>query len=200
MPNEARTAGVDCVILATGSLPADSGFQKFMPQQATLPGFDSANVYAVEAVMQRSARPGKRVVVFDEAGNWRGGGTAWKLAEEGHQVTLITPDPMVARELQRTAADFPLRKLLAEAGVRFITESGLLSWSDQGAEVVSYLSGEKQMLEADSLVFSGTNVAEDSLARELDGSTFEVINIGDSLAPRQAAIAIYEGRKAALGL
>jgi len=150
--------------------------------------------------MQRSARLGQRVVLFDEAGNWRGCGSAWKLAEDGHQVTLVTPDPMVARELQRTAADFPLRQRLARAGVKFVTESGLKEWSEQGARIVSYLTGQEHWLAADSLVFAGANVAEDSLARELRDAPFEVINIGDSLAPRQAPIAIYEGRKAALDL
>jgi len=195
-----RASDADCVILATGSLPADTGFQKFMPGQAHLPGFDAANVWSVEEVMQRSARLGRHVLLFDEAGNWRGCGSAWKIAEDGHQVTLVTPDPMVARELQRTATDFPLRQRLAQAGVRFVTESGIREWSDQGARLVSYLTGEEQMLATDSLVFAGANVAEDSLAGELQDAPFEIINIGDSLAPRQAPIAIYEGRKAALGL
>ena len=198
--DEVCAAGAECVILATGSAPAGTGFQKFMPAQERLPGFERPNVWSVEDVMRRAARPGERVLVFDEAGNWRGAGSAWKLAEDGHRVILVTPDPMVARELQRSAADFPLRQRLARAGVRFITESGILEWTGRGARIVSYLNGEEQFLEADGLVFAGTNVAEDSLARELAGTEFEVINIGDSLAPRQAAIAIHEGRKAALGI
>ena len=39
----------------------------------------------------RAARPGPRVLVLDEGGNWRGCGTAWHLAEAGHAVTLVTP-------------------------------------------------------------------------------------------------------------
>jgi glycine/D-amino acid oxidase-like deaminating enzyme len=54
--------------------------------------------------MARRGRPGKRVLIVDEGGNWKGCGTAWKLAEDGHQVTLVTPDPLVGKELQRTAA------------------------------------------------------------------------------------------------
>ena len=33
--------------------------------------------------MRREARPGKRVLVLDDVGNWRGLGTAWQLAEQG---------------------------------------------------------------------------------------------------------------------
>ena len=54
--------------------------------------------------MARRARLGKRVLILDEGGNWKGCGTALKMAEEGHQVVLITPDPLVGKELQRTAA------------------------------------------------------------------------------------------------
>ena len=55
--------------------------------------------------MARRARLGKCVLILDEGGNWKGCGTALKMAEEGHQVVLITPDPLVGKELQRTAAD-----------------------------------------------------------------------------------------------
>ncbi len=45
-----------------------------------------------------------------------------------------------------------------------------------------------------------TNIAEDSLYRELLDRHCNAINIGDSVASRQAAFAIYEGRKTGLAL
>ena len=42
------------------------------------------------------------------------------LAEDGYEVTLVTPDPLVGKELQRTNADYPLRQRLAKLGVNFI--------------------------------------------------------------------------------
>jgi 2,4-dienoyl-CoA reductase-like NADH-dependent reductase (Old Yellow Enzyme family)/NADPH-dependent 2,4-dienoyl-CoA reductase/sulfur reductase-like enzyme len=196
--DEVRDAGAEVVILATGSLPREDGFQKALPQQRRLAGIEHGNVWAVEEVMQRAARLGERVVVLDEGGNWRGCGTAWKLAEEGKQVTLVTPDPLVGKELQRSAADFPLRQRLARLGVEFICESAVLTWTDQGARVVSLLDGRERLLAADSLVLSTSNVAEDSLWRELEDVPFELRAIGDCVAPRQAPYAIYEGRKAGL--
>ncbi|MEJ2177568.1 MAG: hypothetical protein P8Y12_06380, partial [Gammaproteobacteria bacterium] len=66
---------------------------------------------------------GEHIIVLDEGGYWRGAGTAWKLAEEGYQVTIVTPNPLVGKELQRTAADFPLRQRLAIIGPnRIFTE------------------------------------------------------------------------------
>lgn len=38
--------------------------------------------------MAREARPGKRVLFLDEGGNWKGCGTAWKLAAHRADATL----------------------------------------------------------------------------------------------------------------
>ena len=89
-------------VIATGSYPPDTGFQKAIPHVDKLPGIELGGVFSAEDVMARRARPGKRVLVLDEGGNWKGCGTAWKLAEDGHEVTLVTPDPLVGKELQRT--------------------------------------------------------------------------------------------------
>jgi 2,4-dienoyl-CoA reductase-like NADH-dependent reductase (Old Yellow Enzyme family)/thioredoxin reductase len=190
--------GADDVVMATGSLPADTGFQKAFPERDTLPGLEKGNVFSVEAVMAREARPGKRVVVLDEGGNWRGGGTAWKLAEEGHEVTIVTPMPMVGFELQRTAADLPLRKRLVQLGVRVLAESAILEWMGDGARVVSFLDGSEQLIEANALVLATTNMANDGEARALDDKGIAHRLIGDAAAARLAPYAIYEGRKAGL--
>lgn len=192
--------GADEIIIATGSLPEGQGFQKALPHVPALPGIDGGNVWSVEDVMSRSARLGKRVIVLDETGGWRGGGTAWKLAEDGHEVTLVTPDAMVGRELVRVAADYPLRKRLAQLGVRFITEHGLTGWGNGGATALSALTGEETRIEADSLVLALGNRAVTELAEalEAEGRTYSLI--GDAATPGQAAFAFHAGRKAALAI
>src|SRR3546814_11675913 len=84
---------------------------------------DQPNVWSVEDVMSRTARPGKRVLLLDDTGTWRGVGTAWHLAEQGHEVTIVTPDPTVGREIARTRADGPARAKLRRLGARFIPAS-----------------------------------------------------------------------------
>ncbi|MBT3214323.1 MAG: FAD-dependent oxidoreductase, partial [Deltaproteobacteria bacterium] len=185
----------DKTVLATGSFPTDTGFQKAIPHVEKLPGIELGGVFSAEDVMARRARPGKRVILLDEGGNWKGCGTAWKLAEDGHQVILVTPDPLIGKELQRTAADYPLRQRLAKLGVRFILESAITKWSKEGAEILCFLDGNTQFIEADSLVFATPNIAVDSLTLELQNSGLDLINIGDSAGPRQAPFVIYEGRR-----
>jgi thioredoxin reductase len=199
-PDEVAAIGADKVIIATGSLPTETGFQRAMTQNETLPGIELGEVFSPEDVMGRAVRLGKRVIVLDEGGNWRGAGTAWFLAEEGHAVTLVTPDALIGKELQRTAADWPLRKALRRLGVEFVTESAIAAWRGDGAEILDLLSGETRQMAADALVMATTNQANTTLAQGLGDSGIDYDLIGDAAGPRQAAFAFYEGRKAGLAV
>ena len=198
--DEIAALAPDAIILATGALPAETGFQKALPERDSLPGHDLGQVFSVEDVMSRSARLGRRVILLDEAGGWRGCGTAWKLAEDGHEVTLVTPDPMVGRELMRPAVDGALRRRLHGLGVRFVVESSIQAWHGDGATIVSHLDGAETRIDADSLVLATTKVAMNALAQDLRARGIVFAEIGDGAAPRQAPYAFHEGRKAALTL
>jgi 2,4-dienoyl-CoA reductase-like NADH-dependent reductase (Old Yellow Enzyme family)/thioredoxin reductase len=188
----------DHVIVATGSLPPDGAFQRALPQFETIPG--GAPMFSAEAVMAREVRPGKRIILLDDGGNWKGCGTAWRLAEDGHAVTLVTPDPLVGKELQRMAVDTPLRRTLTRLGVRFLIESAIVHWDGKTADVASLLDGTETQIAADSLVFANTNLAEDTLSNELYKRSISHVSVGDCTASRQAAFAIHDGRKVALAL
>jgi pyruvate/2-oxoglutarate dehydrogenase complex dihydrolipoamide dehydrogenase (E3) component len=188
----------EVVIVATGSLPDESGFQRWVPQEAALPGIEFGGVWSPEAVMRREARIGDAVVVYDEGGNWRGVGTAWALAEQGKRVTLVTPDPYVGKELARTAADGVVRRRLGALGVRMLAEHRLVRWHGNGVTVRSFLSGQEEVIAASGLVMATTNQAFDPLPEVIAGKVLH--RIGDCAAPRLAAYAFHEGRKVALGI
>ena len=198
--DEIAAIGADRVVLATGSQPAGTGFQKALPHLPELPGYDPATVLSPEDVLTRAVRPGKRVIVLDEGGNWKGCGTAWALAEVGHEVVVITPDGLVGKELQRPAADVPLRQRLAGLGVRFVTDSAIARWGAGGAEVMSLLTGETETIPAETLVVATVNRADNSLVQTLASLGITAALIGDANAPRTAAAAFYEGRKLGLEL
>ncbi|WP_395686426.1 FAD-dependent oxidoreductase [Aestuariivirga sp.] len=191
---EAKAIGADEVIVATGSSPDGKGFQRAMPEHDELPGLAHGNVFSAEEVMARSARPGKRVVVLDETANWKGGGTALTLAEAGHEVTLVTGAAAVMAEMARTNVDIQLRARLRELGVRMLTETILREWHGDGATVQPF-GGKPERIAADTLVIAATNVSERGLGDALDAPM-----IGDAVAARNAAMAIYEGRKLARAL
>ncbi len=188
----------DVVILATGSLPDDSGRQRWLPDLGTLPGLELGGVWSAEAAMRREARLGDHVVLYDEGGNWRGVGTAWALAERGHKVTLVTPDAYVGKEITRTSADAPARQRLAQLGVRMLPEHGLAGWHGNGVTLRSFLTGVEETLAASALVMATTNTAFDPWPESFAGK--QTHRIGDCTAPRQAPYAFHDGRKLALTL
>lgn len=191
---EAKAMGADVVIVATGSLPDDKAFQRAMPEHDALPGIERGNVASAEDVMARIARPGKRVIVLDETANWKGAGVALTLAEADHEVTVVTPAPSVMAEMARTAADITLRARLRELGVALITDSVVREWHGDAATIQPH-GGKVQRLAADTMVVAATNVPERTLGDELGAPM-----IGDAVAARNAAMAIYEGRMLAMGV
>jgi hypothetical protein len=96
--------------------------------------------------------------------------------------------------------DAPLRRALAALKVRFVTESAVLHWDGAVARISSLLDGSEQEVEVDALVFAATSMAQDSLPAELERRGIAHTSIGDCTASRQAAFAIHDGRKVALGL
>ena len=199
-PGEILAYDADVVVLATGSLPANTGFQHGLPTRHLLPGVNKPNVCAIEDVMNRSAKPGKKVLVLDDTGTWRGVGTAWYMAERGHHVTIVTADPYVGRGIARTAADIPVRERLRKLGLQFKTESAVDEWLGDAAIIVDLTNGEKQKVSFDTLVLSSANMPFNNLEQELLKSSKEFYLIGDCVAARQAYAAIFEGRRLGLEL
>ncbi|MGL5011049.1 MAG: FAD-dependent oxidoreductase [Paracoccaceae bacterium] len=194
--DEIAAHGADAVVLATGSLPDETGLRRWMPQEASLPGIALGHVWSPEAVLRREAQLGDTVIVYDEGSNWRGVGTAWALAEQGKKVVIVTPEAFVGREIARTAADGPARRRMAQLGVQMRTEHVVTEWHGNGATLRNMLTGKDEILAASDLVMATTNIAFDPFPASF--SKKETLRIGDCVAPRLAAYAFFEGRNCAL--
>ncbi len=194
--------GAQAVILATGSLPAETGYQRGLPTRDAMPGVAKSNVWHAEDVMSRAAKLGKSILIVDDVGTWKGVGTALHLTERGHDVAIVTPYPVIGRELTRTGADLTVREKLRQAGTRFYPEAAVTEWTGEHAVVMDLLDGSESEHAFDSLVLATVNVPANDLELELREAAveFEIHTIGDCLAPRQTPAATYEGRKVALQL
>nr|MCS5558235.1 FAD-dependent oxidoreductase [Oceanospirillaceae bacterium] len=191
----------DEIILATGSMPDPTASQRWLwlAGNQALPGLDN-KVYSAEDVLRKQAKLGHRLILLDEGGNWRGLGTALYLAQQGHQLTIVTPDPYVGKELTRTSADLPLRSQLKQLGTVFLVESVISQWQSSTATITSLLDHQQTQVEASAIVVATTNRAFNELELELTEGGISCHTIGDCVAPRQAMQAIYEGHKLGLEL
>jgi len=187
--------GADVVVVATGARPARAGFQRALPTVDRLPGVDADSVVAIHDVLDGTAQVGRRALVVDDLGDWRGIGTALALAEAGHDVTIVTSAGIIAGGLAHSAADGPLRRRYAEAGGKTRTGTVIESWSDGRARLRSLLGGTTDDVEADTLVLAETAISETTLADELRDAGIDVELIGDAVAPRRASLAFYEARE-----
>ena len=192
--------GADEVVLATGSMPDDLARQRWLPEAAELPGLENGNVYPCEEVFREQADLGKSVILLDEGGNWRGTGTAWFLADKGHDVTVVTPDALVGKELMRTTADFQIRASLAKLGVKFMVESIIEHWHGNRADIRSMLDGSTTSIEASAIVTATTNIVYNDTELALSETDLRFHVIGDCAAPRSAPYAFHDGRKVGLSL
>ena len=191
-----KAFGADAVVLATGSNPAMTGVQRALPHVARLPGVDAENVYSINDVLTGDETLGHRVLLLDDIDGWLpASGTAAFLAQRDHAVTLVTASAAPLMALARSMADGPMRKLFAELEIETVAGAALLAWSDGAATLRNLLDGSEWRRTFDCLVLATTNTPETSLQQDLLGNGLEVHAIGDCVAARTAAMAIYEGAR-----
>jgi 2,4-dienoyl-CoA reductase-like NADH-dependent reductase (Old Yellow Enzyme family)/thioredoxin reductase len=190
-----REVGADIVVLATGARPARAGFQRALPMVERLPGVDAENVVAIHDVLDGATPPGRRLLVLDDLGDWRGTGTAVALAEAGHEVTILTSAPVIAGGLAHSAADGPLRRRYVAAGGTALPNVVVEAWTGDGARLRFLQDATSFDFEADGLVIAETAVSETDLADELRAAEIPFELIGDAVAPRRASLAFYDGRE-----
>ena len=190
-----RDFDADAVVLSTGSQPTRTGFQRALPHVDALPGVEQENVCSVNDVLEGAARPGKRVLLLDDLnGWWPASGTALHLAEQGHDVTVVTASDKPAEALDVSHLGPSTRERFAKLGVTVICGHALTRWAGTTATIANLYTGDARELAFDSLVLATTNTVDDTLASALADDEIEVHTVGDMVAARTASMAFYEGR------
>ena len=198
---EIATSGADTVILASGSKPNRTGFQRMFMHRDTLPGVDQDNVCTVHDVLDGTTIPGSNVLLLDDIdGWWPASGTALHLAQQRHQVTIVTASEKAAAKLDLSLTGDTTRERFMKYGVEVLTATSLESWEGNTATLVNLYTGDRDTREYDSLVMACTNSADTTLADALADAPMPVHTLGDAMAPRTAHMAIFEARKLALTL
>jgi 2,4-dienoyl-CoA reductase-like NADH-dependent reductase (Old Yellow Enzyme family)/thioredoxin reductase len=173
----------DSVILATG-------VKSFIPQ---IPGIQSKKVIQASQVLM-GAETGERVAVI--GGELVGCETALLLMERGKKVTLMRRGPELATKVHRLIRE-PMLGRLKYKGVTMLTGVEYQEITDAGV-VIRTSSGQKKVIEADTVVLAAGSTPNTELAAALKGKVAQVLSVGDCVEPRSIMEAVDEGYKAGL--
>lgn len=175
----------DAVIIATGARPA-------VP---ALPGIDRKLVVNAWQVLSGEVAAGDRVVVL--GGGQAGAETAEYLAATGKKVVLVGRRDEIAADEHRLIRIYLLNSL-AGLGVRTLPKTAVREILDNG--VVVDRGGEKEFIEADTVVLALHSEPDHQLADELKAAGVQFSAVGDCAGARKVFNAVEEGFMAALKL
>ena len=191
----------DVVICATGSTWDRTGFSAGRPDRETMPGAGQDHVMDVAtaawAALGDPAVLGARVLILDDTGTYLPLGLAELLGEGGVEVEVLSRFPVIGDQIAGTQ-DLPwLLPRLGALDVRLSPNHFIEAIHGRRVEVYETLTRRSREVEAvDTVVLSMLRSPQDALFRALQHSaTLPTHCIGDAVAPRSVAEAIYEGEK-----
>jgi dimethylamine/trimethylamine dehydrogenase len=202
---DVREYGAEIVVVATGARWATDG-RTYLTHEP-IPGADAAlpHVLTPEQVMlEGKTPPGGSMVVYDAEGYFTGAGLAEKLAGDGFAVELVSCLDKVAPVCDETLEGPLLRQHLHEIGVG--QRAGVvLTGIEPGRLTATDEFGDALELTADAVVLVTQRLSNEELYLELKGDEqalraegIEALHrIGDCVAPRIVAEAIFDGHRLA---
>ena len=149
---------------------------------------------AVDALLAGERPHGKRVTVFDDDHYYLGGVLAERLAKDGHDVTLVTPEARVSAWTVNTMEQAHIHRRLVEVGVVLVLNTTVLSHSDGGAVLADAFTGREHSIASDALVSVTCRTPNDQLVHDLRGR-ISVQAVGDAWNPGIIADAVFDGRR-----
>jgi 2,4-dienoyl-CoA reductase-like NADH-dependent reductase (Old Yellow Enzyme family) len=182
----------ELVVVATGATARADGFCHALPHVPHLPGADQGNVVTAWETLD-DAKIGRRVMVLDDDGTRATAGVVELLLDRGHDVELVSRFPMLFPPLASTSEAGFVPARLVQKGMRYQLSSWATGISGNTVTVLDLLAQVDEPREVDTLVLALAPLANDSLYGQLQGRSYDVVRIGDCVAPRRLDHAIYEG-------
>src|SRR3990170_2278840 len=196
---EILESGAQNIILATGATWRRDGIGRTLWKP--IAGYDSENIFSPDDLMD-AKYPTGNVVIYDDDHYYMGGVLAELLAEQGCDVTLVTPAPMISYWSQFTLEQERIQHKLMKLGVKLYPQHVLSEIGDDYVRLLNSISGGLIELPRDGVVLVSDRDPNDSLYQFLKPAREErKINslriIGDAEAPNIIAQAVFSGHLAA---
>ena len=197
--------GAAIVVVATGARWARDGHNGMT--RGTIAGADASlpRVLTPEQLMLEGKEvPGRRVAVIDYEGYFVGACLAERLALAGHEVAIVTCFDAISPHCDQTLEGYPVRSRLHDLGVGSLRGVTVRSIEPGGLDCEGEF-GSRHQLAADAVVLVTQRLSDDALYRELaadparlEAAGIEALHrIGDCVAPRLIADAIFDGHRLA---
>ncbi|MCL4313076.1 MAG: NAD(P)-binding protein [Actinobacteria bacterium] len=179
------------VVICTGSRPGRLTF----PISADGVVIDPAE--ALNNIGSIGVPDGSHLVAWDPLGGYLVLPLVETLARRGYELTVVTPDLIVGTQLSRTGDLVPLQSRLAHLDVRMLKHHRIREVSADEVVVEDIFTNRRSSISAAGIINGGPRLPDTDLWNATNRS---YDRIGDALAPRSIAEAIYEGRRKALEL
>lgn len=178
-------SGADTIIIATGSSP-------IMPK---IEGINHKKAMSCTDALLSKKEVGDNVVVV--GGGLVGCELALDLANKGKKVTIVEamPNILSAGKPVPMMNAMMLKDCLAEKAISILTDTKILSITDEGAVVDK--QGEKISIDADSVILSIGFRSEKSLYESLLESELDVYEIGDGRSVANIMSAVWDAYEVA---
>ena len=200
-------AGAPHVILATGAKWRRDGMGRYLsrPVQGNAKIFtpdDFLESGGLPPVVQQQAAELQKILIYDDDHYYMGGVLAELLAQNGYEVTLVTPAPSISYWTQFTLEQDRILKRLHKLNVTLLADHFIASHTPTTATVTNVIISTESTLACDAIVMVTDRIPNDTLYHELkpalvEGKLKSLRIIGDAEAPNIIAQAIFSGHLAA---
>lgn len=195
--------GADHVCLATGATWRHDGVGRV--NRVPVPGMNRDSTLSPDDIMDGKRppnEPGAPVVIFDDDHYYLGGVIGELLASEGYDVTLVTPEAVVADWTRYTLEQGHIEQRLKQAGICILARHNIVQVSAGEVTVLNSLTDQSKTLPG-SIVTVTMRLPNDALYNDLTemGDATEnagiktIKRIGDCYGPSLIASATYEGHR-----
>lgn len=197
--DEILEAGIPHIILATGATYRRDG--RGRSTHHPVPGHGRTKVFTPDDIMDGNLPTG-RVVLYDDDHFYLGGVLAELLAQNGCDVTLVTPAPLVSYWTQFTLEQAKIQTRLMKLGIELLPQTLLTEIHPGSVTLTHSLTGDVTTGSCEAVVMVTDRISDDSLYYELqpalaDGRLKSLRLIGDAEAPNIIAQAVFSGHLAA---
>ncbi len=193
--------GADHVAIATGATWRRDGFG--LTHEAPMDPLPPPEKTFTPDDIMAGRMPTGSVLVFDDDRFYMGGVIAEKLAENGNDITYLTPGSLASFWTYYTDEHDLVYERLTEAGVQIVLNRDLLSYDGAQAVTGCVYTGARETVNVDNVVLVTCRQPRDALFHELqqavddevEGAPKTVQCIGDANAPAIIAAAVFAGHK-----